>query len=316
MYFYIRQENDKRVFFGPFMLPKADLIEDSDSGKSTLHPDDQEFLQSTDQVVLIDRATQMTLDCELRARTSISKLEYTAVYEYFKETMSTADWCLSLGITDSQHWNLRAGRTTPNAFIVQRLSDMLICKSYIYEVTAFVLASIEVNGQLVDEMNAEEFGKHSLAILHALRNSYDLTMKYYWSHKTHLDVAQAHIYMQTHQERLESSGLRMKRIMINKMASPEFAAFRALPVKVKRNRSFDRDLVQRMLEHDLTTQLSPDQKEGIDRLLRDALRAIDFVGGNVSDSDPKETWELILGTKSYDRDYDYIDHHIGLPVPD
>ncbi|WP_394153749.1 hypothetical protein [Vibrio maritimus] len=52
-----------------------------------------------------------------------------------------------------------------------------------------------------------------------------------------------------------------------------------------------------MLEHDLTTQLSPDQKEGIDRLLRDALRVIDFVGGNVA-GNPKETWKLILSTKS------------------
>ncbi|MEF1309917.1 hypothetical protein QTO01_07405 [Vibrio mytili] len=63
MFFYVRQEGDNRVFYGPFFLPKQDLLEAEERGDTGLSDNDREFQDSTDQVTVIDRYVQMTVDC-------------------------------------------------------------------------------------------------------------------------------------------------------------------------------------------------------------------------------------------------------------
>ncbi|MEF1309916.1 hypothetical protein QTO01_07400 [Vibrio mytili] len=180
--------------------------------------------------------------------------------------MSTEDWCVAMAITESKHWNLMSGRTKGDQFAIRKMSDLVICQSYVLEATAFLLTTETIDGKHVDKMSAEEFGKNSIAILGLLRNSYDVLLQHYWSHRSHIDVGQSYIYMQTHNERLDAKGLQMKRLMYNKSTTPEYHAFLIRPVKAERKKKQDRNLIMTMLEMSAKSRMSAEQQEGVKSL--------------------------------------------------
>jgi len=195
MYFSIHRKNEQKFITGPFLLPVVKMLELNTllNDKQQLGERDFEVLNLSEQEIGIYGTEILSPEDKLVLRDQFSTIEYRSIFsQYSSMGYKVSEWSDVLGITDSKHKNLLSGRTKLDKLQSRQLANMCMAHSYIQELSAMYLSSLNVNGVNIANSNQSDFGRLSLKCLHALKTSASIALRYYWSQRSHIDVCSLH----------------------------------------------------------------------------------------------------------------------------
>ncbi|WP_337909217.1 hypothetical protein [Vibrio cholerae] len=191
MYFYNHIQNGQEFITGPYLLGVNALLKGHENAKGSLKlkPEELEILTNTQKELGIYGVETLGENSRLIIRQSFSNIEYRAIFAKFSESgYSVEDWTQALGVTPNVHKNLLLGRTSLDTLQSRQIANMCLAHSYLQEVSALYLAGLNAGQKPIAQFNYEEFGKMSLKLLHTLKASKNIALRYYWGQRTHIDV--------------------------------------------------------------------------------------------------------------------------------
>lgn len=310
MYFYqTSSSKGQQVMRGPYLLPRSQLLNASDLGST----DFQSLSKSVCERSIYDTEV-ISLDVQLELRGRITTTEYTESFKSMQSGMTKSDWCRYLGITENQHKNFSTGRTKVSTSVLYSIENLLISHSYFLEMTAFALATLSFESVAVADMDRVQFGHHSIHFVEAMQKSRNLSLMYYWSRRTHIDICQAYIYLDTFSSRKEHISTWLK--------SPEYAAFQVAKSRAPAEKyPLDIDLslrkdVMTLIKHTKSQNTQSDLADELSGLADRIFDSCVFGVGQYQGSDKIALLEAILGKNNSEHDLDYTSATEGLLIPD
>lgn len=241
MYFYKHLNDDGQIeYVGPFVQPRENLLDDVynclESGKpTTLTESEIDILENSDKEVSIYSPNQIELSAIVTIRKHLSHHEYRYIYESNKDAMKLSEWLEFTDINNSIHGNYLCGRSLVKGSAAKKLIDLMIAHSYLLEATAFKILRLHINGQKIEEMSRKVFGENSLQIHRVLKSCRNAGLEYYWQQRSHIELMQTAIYIETDNLRREQVSTGQSKFMTSWGDTAEFSAF-----TVKRNTKADK----------------------------------------------------------------------------
>ncbi|MEZ9700608.1 hypothetical protein AB4455_25945 [Vibrio sp. 10N.261.46.E12] len=311
MYFYKHLNEDGQIeYVGPFIRPRENLLDDVykclESGKSTtLTEDELHILENSEKEVSIYAPNQIELSALIKFRKHLSHHEYRYIYECNKDAMNLSEWFEFIDINSSIHGNYLCGRSLVKGSTAKKLVDLMIAHSYLLEATAFKILRLHINGQKIEDMSRKEFGNNSLDVHKLLKCCRNIGLEYYWHQRSHIDLMQTAIYIETDALRREQMSTGQSKFMTSWGDTAEFTAF-----AVKRNPKADhayehRSTVMTKKLSELLNQLkatrysnlSKSQIEASEALIVQSMKTLSIFTEVIEDSELLKMLDDLVGYK-------------------
>ncbi|CAH6936174.1 conserved hypothetical protein [Vibrio chagasii] len=240
MYFYKHLNDDGQIeYVGPFVQPREPLLEDvykcQENGKlTTLTEKEIYILENSDKEVSIYSPNEIELSAVVTIRKQLSHHEYRYIFECNKDAMKLSEWLEFNNANNSIHGNYLCGRSLVKGAAAKKLIDLMIAHSYVLEATAFKILRLHINDQKIEEMSRKEFGANSVQVHRILKSCRNIGLEYYWHQRSHIDLMQTSIYIETDAIRRDKANSEQSKFMTSWGDTAEFSAF-----AVKRNHRAD-----------------------------------------------------------------------------
>ncbi|MEZ8238666.1 MULTISPECIES: hypothetical protein [Vibrio] len=289
MYFYRNQLADESYeYVGPFVMAKEMLYEEVAKSErenkiNTFTESEMKVLETSTFEHSIYSINPMELNSKLSVRGHLSHYEYRYIYEANKEAMSIQEWLTFTEINNNKHLNYMSGRSLVKGALVKKLCDLMISHSYLLETTAFKLIRCVVDNRSVESLSRSEYGQYSVEFLRVLRSCKNAGLEYYWSCRSHVDLMQTRIYVETDSlRRNQSADANETAFMSDFDKTSEFNA-----MNVKRNTASDKKYrnqrateakklaaIVTQLRATRLSKLSDEQRSASEELITNALRTL------------------------------------------